>query len=113
DLEHAKAAQGRACRVGAVCRVGDQHLRPVFLARVMERGDHAEGRPLTMSACRGLEGDALDADDLAQRLLETPHQLERTLYGAIVLVGVEGGEAWKRCRGFVGNGVVLHGAAAE
>src|SRR5437762_8478800 len=79
----------------------------------MERGDHAEGRPLTVSTGRRLERDPLDADDRAQGLLETPHELERTLHGLLLLVRVEAGEAWKRGRGFVGDGVVLHDAAAE
>src|SRR5260370_20177763 len=66
-----------------------------------------------MGAGRRLEGHAIDADHSAKDLLQPPHQLEGALDGLFVLVRVEGSESGqRRCR-FVGDRVVLHGAAAE
>src|SRR5437879_3662650 len=79
----------------------------------MERGDHAQGGPFTMSAGGRLKGHTLDADDRAQRALQTPHELEGALDRVFVLVGVEVGKPRKRGGRLVDDRVVLHGAAAK
>src|SRR5712691_1130613 len=66
-----------------------------------------------MGAGGGLEGHAVHADDGTQRLLESPHQLERALDALLVLVRVQAREPGQGGRLLVEHRVVLHRAAAE
>ena len=68
---------------------------------------------LAVGAGRGLEADVRQAADLAQRLLQQPHQLQRPLGPARVLGRVQAGVAGQRRDPLVEARVVLHRAGAE
>src|ERR1035438_1345121 len=69
--------------------------------------------PWAMGSGRGLGGDPAHAGDLDQHPLQVPHELERPLDVAGVLVGVDVGEAGQPGDLLVHHRVVFHGAAAE
>ena len=76
DLE-ARHRHGR--RVGAVGRVGREHLAAV-LAPVLVVGPRQQHPgELAVRAGGGLQADVIEAGDLRQRRLQVPHQLERPL----------------------------------
>src|SRR5215472_16993445 len=66
-----------------------------------------------MGARGRLQGDPVHADDLAEGLLQPPHQLQSTLDGVFVLIRVQSRESLQPGGLFIGDRVVLHGAAAE
>jgi hypothetical protein len=59
--------------------VRDEHLARRAATRLMERSDHHQAGQLALRSCRGLQTDAVHADDLGQDVLEAHHQLERAL----------------------------------
>ena len=114
ELDGVVAGEGGAGGVGAVGAVGDQHDGAMALAAllVMLLDDHQAG-DLAVGAGGGLERDAPHAGDLGEILLQLVEQLERALRHALVLGGVQAGEAGERGHVFVDLGVVLHGAGAQ
>jgi len=100
-------------RVGAVGGVGGQDLGPPFAAvGVVGAGQQQAGK-LAVGAGRGLEADVRQAADLAQRALQQPHQLQRSLGALRVLGRVQASVAGQRRHTLVQTRVVLHRAGAE
>jgi hypothetical protein len=91
DLLQLEARHRDARRVRPVgCVRGDDHLALLPLASVGEVGPHQhETGQLALRSRRGLEGDGVEAADLGEDLLQSPHELERTLRGLFLLIGVQ------------------------
>ena len=93
--------------------VGRQDLGPLFAAVGVEGAGQQQAGELAVGAGRGLEADVGQAADLAQRLLQQPHQLERALGALRVLGRVQPGVPGKGGDPLVEARVVLHRAGAE
>ena len=93
--------------------VGRQHLGPGFAAVGVEGAGQQQAGELAMGAGGGLQADVGQAANLAQRLLQQPHQLQRPLGPARVLGGVQAGVPGQRRHPLVEPRVVLHRAGAK
>ncbi len=86
----------------------------LILAAVGEVRVHEhEARQLPLRAGGGLERHGVEAADLGQDLLQTPHELERALCPILVLQRMEIDEPGEPRRDLVHARVVLHRAGAE
>ena len=112
-LDNLVAGHRHRGRVGAVGGVGRQHLGPLFATVGVEGAGEQQAGELAVGAGRGLQADVGQAADLAQRLLQQPHQLQRTLGALRVLGRVQAGVAGQRRDPLVEARVVLHRAGAE
>ncbi len=113
ELDHLEARHRDRRRVGAVRGVRREHLAPVVAAVLVVGAGQQHARELTVRAGRGLEADVRQPGDLAERLLEPPHHLERALGAVGVLERVQPRVAGQRRGALVQARVVLHRARAE
>ena len=113
DLDRLVAGHRDRGRVGAVGGVGSEDPGPSFAAIGVEGAGQQQPRELAVGAGGGLQADVRQATDLAQRLLQQPHQLQRPLGPARVLGGVQAGVAGQRRHTLIQTRVVLHRAGAE
>ena len=112
--DRAEAGHRRRRRVGAVRRVGHDHLGPLGVAACRVVGaDHQDAGQLAVRAGGGLERDRVHAADLDQPALQLPQQLERALGELVGSERVERGEAGQPGGPLVDLGVVLHRARAQ
>ena len=101
-------------RVGAMRRVGHDHLVPLGVAaRAVVRPDDEDARELAMRSRGGLERGRMHAPDLGEHRLELPHQLEGALGKRVGRERMQPRETGQPCSGLVDARVVLHGARAE
>ena len=102
-----------ARRVRPVRRVRDDDLRPPAAALRVIRAHHQQAGHLAARAGGRLQRGACHPGDLAERLLEPPQHLERTLGRLIRLQRVHALEPRERGDGLGDLRVVLHGAGAQ
>ena len=100
-------------RIRAVRVVGREHLGSLLAAILVERAREQHAGQLAVRAGRGLQRDVRQAGDLAQGVLQAPHELERALGLARILEGMQAGVAGQGGHPFVQLGVVLHRARPE
>ena len=113
DLDHLVAGHRHRGGVGAVGGVGREHLGPGLAAVLVEGAREQHAGQLAVGARGGLERDVGQPGDLAQALLQAPHQLQRALGAPGVLERVQPGVAVQRRDALVQLGVVLHRARAQ
>ena len=115
DLHELVARHRDARRVRPVRGVrGHDRVALVALAPVGEVRPHQhQAGELALRARGRLQGDRRQACDLAQDLLQLPHQLERALGAVVLLVRVEAREPGQPGDELVDPRVVLHRAGAE
>jgi hypothetical protein len=113
DLDDLVTGHRHRRRVRAVRGVGGQHLGPVLAAVLVERSRQQYAGKLALRPCARLERDVWEAGDLAERVLEAPHELERALRVARILERVKPRVAGQPGDPLVQLGVVLHRARAE
>ena len=113
-LDHLKSANGSRSGVGAVGRVGDNHLGALLVAAasVVCSNDH-ESCQLSMSACEGVERELTHARQFAQHALKTVVHLQRSLACLCRLKRMERHILAHSGYFLVDDGVVLHRARAE
>ncbi len=82
DLDDLQTDHAGGSRVGAVRRIGDEHLDALRIAAGLVVGAHDEhaGQLAVGASCR-LEGDCGKSADLLQPFLHFVHQPQRTLGG--------------------------------
>jgi len=91
--------------------VRDEHLGPVEVAPAAVVGpDHQDAGQLALRPGGRLKRDGTHPADLAQGLLELPHELQRPLRQLVGCEGVEIREAGQAGGPLVHLGVELHGA---
>ena len=112
-LHHLVAGHRHGGRVGAVRRVGREHLVAVLAAVLVERAREQQAGQFAVRAGAGLKRHVRQPADLGQRALQVPHQLERALGVLVVLQRVQAREAGQRRHALVQLGVVLHRARAQ
>ena len=113
DLDDLVARHRHRRRVGAVRGVRGQDLGAELAAVLVVGARQQHARELAVRAGARLQRDVRQARDLAQRLLELPHQLQRAL-GALGRLGrVQPRVARQRRDALVQLRVVLHRARAE
>ena len=113
DLDDLVAGHRHRRGVGAVGGVGREDLGAVLAAVLVVGAGQQHAGELAVRAGARLEADVREAGDLAERLLELPHQLQRALGALRVLRGVQAGVAGQRGDALVQLRVVLHRARAE
>ena len=89
DLDHLVAGHRHRRGVRPVCRVGGEHLGPVLAPVLVERAREQHAGELALRPGARLERDVGQPGDLAERVLQAPHQLERPLRVARVLERVQ------------------------
>ncbi len=113
DLDDLVAGHRHRRRVGAVRGVGRQHLRAVLAAVLVVGARQQQAGELAVGAGARLERDVRHAGDLAERLLQAVHQLERALRPRRILQRVQAGVAGQAGDPLVQLRVVLHRARPE
>ena len=113
DLDDLVAGHRHRRGVGAVGGVGREDLGAVLAAVLVVGAGEQHAGELAVRAGARLEADVREARDLAQRLLELVHQLQRALGALGVLRRVQAGVAGQRGDALVQLRVVLHRARAE
>ncbi len=113
DLHDLEAGHRDGRRVGAVGRVGGEHLVASLTARLVVGAREQHACELAVRAGGGLQADVRQARDLRERPFEVPHQLERALCVLGILQRVQAGVAGERRDALVQARVVLHRARAE
>jgi hypothetical protein len=113
DLHDLVAGHRHGRGVRAVGGVGREDLVASVAAVLVVGAREQHAGELAMRACRRLQRDVWQASDLAQRLLQVPHQLQRALGATGVLEGVEPRVAGQSRDPLVQPRVVLHRARAE
>jgi hypothetical protein len=93
--------------------VGREDLGAVLAAVLVVGAGQQDAGELAVRAGARLEADVREARDLAQRLLELVHQLQRALGALGVLRRVQAGVAGQRRDALVQFRVVLHRARPE
>ena len=114
-LHELVAGHRHAGRIRAVGRVRDDDPPPLLvLAAVGEVRVHEhQAGQLALRAGGGLQRHRVEAADLGQDLLQTPHELERALRSVFVLERMEIDEPGQPRSDLVHARVVLHRARAE
>jgi hypothetical protein len=92
-LDHLVPGHRHGGGVGAVRRIGCEHLVPVLAAILVIGPGEQQAGQLAVRPRAGLQGDVRKAGDLAQRALEAVHQLERALRVLGILQRVQAGVA--------------------
>ena len=113
DLEARQHGRGG---VGAVGRVGDEHLGAVAALGLVVGGNELDAGIFAVGPGHGLEGEGLHARDLAQPPFGIIQALQGTLGQFAGKLGQQGMHAGKARQGghvFRELGVVLHGAGAK
>ncbi len=113
DLHHLIAGHRHRGRIGPVRGVGGEHLGSPFAAVGVVGAGQQQAGQLAVGAGRGLQADVRQAADLAQRLLEQPHQLQRPLCPPRVLRRMQASVSGKRRHTLIQTRVVLHRAGAK
>ncbi len=113
DLDDLVAGHRHRRRVGAVGGVGREHLRAVLAAVLVVGAREQQAGQLAVRAGARLQRHVRQPGDLAQRLLQAEHQLERALGVLGVLQRVQARVAGQRRDALVQLRVVLHRARAE
>ena len=113
DLDDLVAGHRHRRRVRAVGGVGGEDLGAELAAVLVVGARQQHARELAVRAGARLQRDVREAGDLAQRLLELPHQLQRALGALGRLRRVQARVAGQRGDALVQLRVVLHRARAE
>ena len=113
DLHDLVAGHRHGRRVRAVRRVRGEDLRAVLAAVLVVGACEQDAGQLAVRAGGRLQRDVRQAGDLAERLLQVPHQLQRALRAPLVLQRVQARVARQRRDALVQLRVVLHRARAE
>ena len=112
-LYHLQTGHCGRCRIGAVGRVGHNHLAALRVAaRLMVCADGHQARQLAVSAGKRVEGELAHPPDFAQRILEVPVHLKVAL-SSLTYSGMHRGEAGVRRHLLVDLGVVFHRARPQ
>ncbi|MBA7690371.1 hypothetical protein ES703_98897 [subsurface metagenome] len=112
-LQRLVAGHDHAGGIGAVGRVGDNHILAAGPPGLMILTHNEHTHQLPLGARRRLEGEPTHAGDLYQGLLEPVHQSQGTLAARFQLPGMQSAESGQLRHGVIHLGVVLHGAAAQ
>jgi hypothetical protein len=115
DLRELVAGHRHAGGVRAMCGVGrDDRVARVPFAAVGEVRPHQhQAGQLALGAGGRLERAGMQTGNFDQRLLQPPHQLERSLDRVLVLVRMQVAKAGQHREPLVDARVVLHRARAE
>ena len=114
DRDTDKTGHGGGGRVGAVGRIGYQHLPTLVLAALQVVGAHHQhARQLALGAGRGLQCGGREASDGRQQPLKLEHDAQRALDGGVRLERVDVRDPRQTGHVLVDPRVVLHGARAQ
>ena len=114
NSHHRVACHGRAGRVGAVGRVGDEDLGPFAVLSALVVGlDEEKPGKFTVSPRRGLEGHAVHTGDLAQVFLRQVQHLHASLHRVLSLERMDIGKSGKGGHRLVDPGIVFHCTGAQ
>ena len=113
-LHNIKSAHGGRCGIGAVSRVGNNHLGAfrVVVCLMVGTNNH-QTRKLALRSGKGIEGKLVQTRYFGECLLQSVQCGQRALAGVGRLCGVQIGEGRHGRNLFVDNRIVLHCAAAQ
>ena len=113
-LDDIQSADGSRGGVGAMGRIGDDHLRALDVATaLMVAADDHQTRQLAMSTGAGIEREVVEASERGEAALEVIDHLQGALSRLDGLQRVEVVEARQGGHFLVDDGVVLHRAGAQ
>ena len=113
-FHHIESADSCRGRIGAMGRVGDEHLRALFVltAHMVGTNDHQSCK-FTVGTRAGIQRELAQACELGQRHLKHVVELQRVLTGVGMLQGMQTYEGLHGCNLLVDDGIVFHRARAE